>query len=163
MHKDTETTASLVQLQTASMDELQKLSDITQEISSELSAIVSRGLSDEPLQTYAILNSDGTKTIGFAQIIPYTKDKHCKEIVIKLDEADETTADKYADALSQIISANDLDSQVNYYIFKVEENNELLQQAAERTGFLQEGLFISNQNSHDGEFVFYSIYKYKLI
>lgn len=60
------------------------------------------------------------------------------------------------------ISELSQDPNVEYICTKAETKNQELVNDLESLGFMKDGLYISNQFKN-GEFIYYTVYKYKLI
>lgn len=117
-------------------------------------------LREDEVRIYQIITETCDSCVGYLAVVPYTQEENSLEIVPRFFE--ETIAcSTFQEVLSQTINLVSEDTKLAYIILKIEESDEDMAKAAEALGFMKEGLFISNQQQ--GEFLFFSLYKYKLI
>lgn len=100
----------------------------------------------------------GGNTVGIGLIKQDSKRETGRQIILDFfTEPDETAL---SDAINKLIGIISQDKTVEYISVKADENDLKLQEILVSMGFLKDGLFISNHQS--GEFIYYTVYSYKL-
>lgn len=106
------------------------------------------------------LKEQRDKFLGYVIKSPYDRIANCQEISVNIKEQGDSQL--FSEVMRYFISELSQDPNVEYICTKAETKNQELVNDLESLGFMKDGLYISNQFKN-GEFIYYTVYKYKLI
>lgn len=140
---------------------LRLLTYLSDEMDETTLALTKSEIMEPENEMFLIFQSDQTDPLAYCITTDYVRMNKSKEIIFYSPEAIEDI-DLYSEILQQLISFLSESNGTDYIILKIRDSLKTLACAAERIGFMKDGIFISNQFL-EGEFTFYSVYRYKLI
>ena len=136
------------------------ITHLSQEMDETRAALTKAHILDSNNKIFLIVQNHKTAPVGYIITADYTRLSQSKEIVFYSPDSMEDI-DLYIGILEQIIAVLSEDNMTNYIILKIRDSQKKLACAAETIGFMKDGIFISNQFL-EGEFTYYSVYRYKL-
>lgn len=136
------------------------IDDLVKEIDSAEPNSMKAELMDPKGDLFLVRQNTSALPEGYVIARNYDRLEHSREIVPRLCRYMQEAL-IYKEILREVINVVSQDKQTESIVLRIEESLEPLVRCAESIGFMKEGIYISNQFLQ-GEFSFYSVYRYKL-